>query len=255
MKIAFTGKGGVGKTTMASILIHDLAKSGRRVLAVDCDPDANLAAALGFSDPASITPISKMKEMIYDRMEIKDKDPSFYKLNPHIEDIPEKFTKKMGNINLLVMGTVEKSGGGCVCPESIFLKNLLNRIMLNEGDDIVLDMEAGIEHLGRRTAEISDYFVVVVEPSERSIDTALKIADLAKGQGVKKVFAIANKIKTKEDTDFIKKGLAGIEVAAEVPFTDDILAIDKGGSIKDLKDPGIKSLMNKLRTLIPEKIG
>jgi len=251
MKIAFTGKGGVGKTTLAAILIHNLADKGdEKVLAVDCDPDSNLAGALGFEDAAKITPVCKMKDLIYDRMEIKDKNPLLYKLNPRIDDIPDTFKKRMGNISLLVMGTVEKSGGGCVCPESIFLKNLLNRIMLQKGENIVLDMEAGIEHLGRQTAEVCDYFIIVVEPSSKSVETALKIEKLARGQGIKEIYAVGNKIRSKEDSDFIAEGLRGIRILAEVPFSEEILSLDKHGSVARLKGVApFENLMSKLMVL------
>ena len=249
MKIAFTGKGGVGKTTIAAILIHSLASKGQRVLAVDCDPDSNLAEILGFEDAANITPVSKMKDLIYDRMEIRDKNPNFYKLNPHIEDIPDKFIRVVGNISLLVMGTVESAGGGCVCPESVFLKNLLNRIIIREGENIVLDMEAGIEHLGRRTAEVCDYFIVVVEPSWRSIETALRIEKLARGHGVKDIYAVANKVKFKEDKDYITQKLGNIKLIAAVPFSADILSLDRSGSVGQLKDAGMKDIMECLMSL------
>jgi CO dehydrogenase maturation factor len=203
---------------------------------VDCDPDSNLAAALGFKSSGAITPISGMKDLIYERMEIKDNNPLLYKLNPGIDDIPDAYVRKMGNINILVMGTVNKGGQGCVCPESVFLKNLLGRIMLREDEHVVLDMEAGIEHLGRRTAESCDHFLVVVEPSTNSVETALKIKKLAADLGVKEVCGVANKIRSRQDIDFIKKGLGSLNIVASIPFLDQLLALDKGGSIGQIKD-------------------
>ena len=246
MKVAFTGKGGAGKTTIAAILIHYLAGKGRKVLAVDCDPDSNLAGALGFEGASKIVPICRMKDLIRDRMGIKDKDPFLYKLNPKIDDIPAEYTRTMGGISILVMGTVEKAGGGCVCPESIFLRNLLNRIMLKEDEDIVLDMEAGVEHLGRRTAEICGHFIVVVEPSAKSAQTAIKIDALARGLGAKDVYAVANKVRSKEDSDFIAKELGRIRVVASVPFSDEILSLDKHGSVGQLMSAAIKDAADGL---------
>src|SRR3989338_5282962 len=165
MKIAFAGKGGTGKTTIASIMIRLLSEDKRRILAIDADPNANLGRMLGFPDAGEIKPIVEMKDLIYDRMDIKE-DPkgSFYKLNPKIDDIPEKFSKRRVGISLIVMGTVDAGGSGCVCPESTFLRELLKHLVLKENEDVVMDMEAGIEHLGRATAQAMDGMVVVVEP-------------------------------------------------------------------------------------------
>ncbi|OIO39998.1 MAG: carbon monoxide dehydrogenase, partial [Candidatus Omnitrophica bacterium CG1_02_49_10] len=217
MKFAFTGKGGVGKTTISALFAKALSKEGHRVLAIDADPDSNLGSALGFKEAGDITPIIKMKDMIHERMGIKDKDPTFYKLNPHIEDIPEKFMVTKDGVSLLVMGTVNEGGAGCVCPESAFLKSLLSYLLLRKDEDIVLDMEAGIEHLGRGILQSIDRLYIVVEPSRRSVETADRIYLLAKDIGIKNVAAIANKVRSKEDELFIRSSLRKeIEVAGVV---------------------------------------
>ena len=149
MKVAFTGKGGVGKTTLAGFFIRSLSSGGKEVLAVDCDPDANLARALGFRDFDKITPIVDMEDMINERMGIKNGQKSFFKLNPKIDDIPDKFSRTKENVKLIVMGTVDKGGEGCMCPESTFLKTLLSHLVLKRDEHMVMDMEAGIEHFGR----------------------------------------------------------------------------------------------------------
>lgn len=228
MKIAFTGKGGVGKTTIAALLIKALAKENRKVLAVDCDADSNLARALGFSKIQDIIPICEMKEMIFDRMGIRSEtDKSFYKMNPAVEDIPAKYSITEGNIKLIVMGAVKSGGSGCICPESAFLKSLLSHIVLNQNEDIVLDMEAGVEHLGRSTARSVDYMAIVVEPNLNSIQTALKIKNLAQDIGIEKIIVIGNKIRNDTDRKFIKENLKELKFTTCVPFSNKLLELDK----------------------------
>jgi len=258
MKLAFTGKGGVGKTTVASLLIRSLEKDKRRVLAVDCDPDANLAGALGFPNASEIIPVSKMKDLIHERMEIKNGTPIFYKMNPRIDDIPEKFLNKMGSIELIAMGTVEKGGKGCVCPESVFLKSLLGQIVLGEGEDVVMDMDPGIEHIGRQTAKSVDYFVVIVEPSAKSATTAQKIKKLSADIGIKDVFIIGNKIRDDKDKAFIQSSFGRDAILGMIPMSERILYMYKkaGGELEDKQVLNeIEQIKNKIFTEEKEHAG
>ena len=172
MKIAVTGKGGVGKTTFAATLARLYAAEGRPVLAADVDPDANLGLALGFDEETldSIVPISKMRKLVEERTGASANN-QFYHLNPKVDDIPEKYGKVCNGVRLLVLGTVETGGGGCVCPEHVMLKRIINNLVLRREDVVILDMEAGLEHLGRGTTEGVDAFVVVIEPGARSVQT------------------------------------------------------------------------------------
>ena len=233
MKIAFAGKGGVGKTTLVAAMVRLLSEDSKRVLAIDADPNSNLA--LGFSGAGEIKPIVEMKDLIYERMEIKSEDPrgSFYKLNPKIDDIPAKFMKTRGNINLIVMGTVDAGGSGCVCPESTFLRELLKKLVLAEGEDIVMDMEAGIEHLGRSTAVSMDALLVVVEPSVISIETAMRVEKLAKDLKMR-IYFIGNKAKDKKDEEFLIKNIGREAFIGAVSYFDGMRQLDRGGSIMDL---------------------
>lgn len=253
MKIAFVGKGGVGKTTIAAALILYLSKQGKKALAVDADPDPNLAGALGFPDADKITPISKMKNLIFERMEIDETNRTFYKLNPEIDDIPDKFSMAQGNIKLIVMGTVEKGGSGCACPESEFLKALLRKLVVSAEDWVVLDMEAGIEHLGRKTAQTVDAMITVVEPSMRSIETAQRIKPLAFDIGIKRIAAVGNKIKDKSDEEFIRKNLEGMDLLSTFDFSSGILRQDKSVKQNLLDDEkilkGAKALFEKLEEI------
>ena len=165
MKIALSGKGGVGKTTVAALLCRLYAAEGKKVLAADADPDANLGSALGFSsgEMANITPISKLDELIAERTGTgKDSFGKFFKLNPRVDDIPDRFSLEKNGVKFLFMGNVEKGGGGCICPESVMLKQLISHLVIARDEVVVMDMEAGLEHLGRGTAGMMDRFIVVI---------------------------------------------------------------------------------------------
>ena len=234
VKIAFAGKGGTGKTTLASMMVRLLAEDKRRVLAVDADPNSNLARSLGFPQAREIKPIVEMKGLIYERMGIKqDPKGSFYKLNPKIDDIPEKFVKKRSGVNLIVMGTVDAGGSGCVCPESTFLRELLKHLVLNHGEDIVMDMEAGIEHLGRSTAASMDCLLAVVEPTLASVETGMCVRKLAEDLKINTLF-IGNKVREGQDEDWLHEKLGSDSMVGIVSYYDAMRDIDRGGSIMDL---------------------
>jgi CO dehydrogenase maturation factor len=210
MKIAVTGKGGVGKTTFAAILSRLYAEEGCRVLAVDADPDPNLALALGFPKEVidSIIPIAEMKTLVSQRT--NSEQGSFgkmFKINPKVDDIPERYCKEYNNVKLLTLGTVEKGGSGCICPEAVLLKQLTSHLVLQNKDIVVMDMEAGIEHMGRGTAQGVDVFIVVIEPGIRSIQTYYHVKKLAADLGVKKVFVVGNKIKNDKDQKYILENI------------------------------------------------
>ena len=231
MKIAVSGKGGVGKTSVAAGLVLLFAKQGKKVIAIDADPDANLAATLGFPSSERPAPISELKKLILERT---GEVGAFFKLNPKVDDIPDKFSAKRGNVILMEMGTVKRGGSGCVCPESAFLKALLSHIFLNRDEVVIVDMEAGIEHLGRGTSQSVDKFIIVAEPNSTSIDTAMRIKELAGNLGIKEILVIGNKIRSKEDEDFIKKNLEGIHIQGYIGL-DESLLNSRGVLPKDSK--------------------
>ena len=182
MKIAISGKGGVGKTTVAAFLIRSLQMKGKLVLAIDADPDANLAQALGAKNAADITPISEMRPLIEERTETKiGTMGALFKMNPKVSDLPEKLSVDVDGVKLMVLGGVKTAEGGCICPQSILLKVLVAHLILVRDEVVVLDMEAGLEHLGRGTARAVDKMIVVVEPGSRSIETARQIKRLSDG--------------------------------------------------------------------------
>jgi CO dehydrogenase maturation factor len=236
-KIAITGKGGVGKTTLSALLAHHYAERGWRVIAIDADPDANLASALGIppESAAGIVPIAAMSDLIAERTGAKPGGyGAFFRLNPKVDDIPERFAFRHRGVELLVMGTVDKGGSGCVCPESVLLKTLITHLLLRREEVLIMDMEAGIEHLGRATAQAVDAFIVVVEPGLRSVQTAQTILHLAADIGLQRVYAVGNKVREDGDTEFIRQHLAGIPLLGVLPMTPRAIEADlKGMAIYD----------------------
>ncbi|MFC1669726.1 AAA family ATPase [Spirochaetota bacterium] len=230
MKLAVTGKGGVGKTTISALLIQHFAGKGRNVIAVDADPDANLSSALGFEGAHSIVPIAEMEKLIEERTGAKPGDSgSFFKINPKVDDLPEKLSFVKDNIRLMVMGKGPKSGG-CYCPESALLKSLISHLVFYEDDVVVMDMEAGIEHLGRGTASAVDVFIIVVEPGKRSLETAESIRKLASQLGIKKVVVVGNKIRGEKDEVFIKENIPWADLIGFIPYDQNFIDADiKGG--------------------------
>jgi CO dehydrogenase maturation factor len=244
MKVAVTGKGGVGKTTFSAILARLYAEEGKSVLAADVDPDANLGLALGFSEEEldAITPISKMADLAKERTGASGAG-KFFKLNPKVDDIPEMFARTRNGVKLLVMGTVDVAGGGCVCPEHVVLKRLISHLMLKSDDVVIMDMEAGLEHLGRGTAENMEQFVVVIEPGARSIQTYKNVKRLATQLGIKKVRVVANKVRDKEDEEFIQSRIPADDLLGFIHYNTDVIDADrKGKSPYDFSETAIQEV-------------
>ncbi len=228
MKIAVSGKGGVGKTTLSAFLVRWFADKGQKVLAIDADPDANLAHALGIENASEITPISQMRELVASRTEsVPGTYGGFFKLNPKVDDLPDTLSVRQGeNIRLMVMGGVKKGGTGCVCPESVLLKNLVQHLILRRDEVVIMDMEAGIEHLGRGTSKFVDWLITVVEPGRRSIETAARIRDLGKDIGLTRIGLVGNKVRNDQDRAFLRKVLAGQMILGFMPYDDQIIEAD-----------------------------
>ncbi|MFC1485684.1 ArsA-related P-loop ATPase [Candidatus Latescibacterota bacterium] len=248
VKIAVTGKGGVGKTTFASLLCYSFRDAGFRVVAVDADPDANLAATLGFPNPEDITPISEMKELIAERTGTQPGAMGMYfKMNPRVDDIPERFGTTHAGIRLLVMGAKKQTRTGCYCPESAFVRELIGHLLLEEGEVVIMDMEAGIEHIGRGTAGDVDAFIIVVEPGKRSIETAERLKRMAKDLGIKRSFIVINRAQGENDRAFVERYVNPADIIGVIPFSQSILESDRG-------DRGVQIEEMSLIDTIREKI-
>ncbi len=230
MKVAITGKGGVGKTTLASTLARLYAEERRTVLAVDVDPDANLGLALGLSQEEvdGIVPISKMRSLVEERTGASDAN-RFFKINPYVADIPEKYSKDINGVKLLVMGTVDVGGSGCVCPEHVMLKAILSSLTYRKNDVVIMDMEAGLEHLGRGTASNMDQFIVVIEPGARSVQTYRNVKRLAADLGVKQVRVVANKVRDAQDEAFIRGVIPEADLLGFLHYNPEIMDADRQG--------------------------
>jgi len=264
LKIAVAGKGGVGKTLISGTLARLLARDGYRVLAVDADPAMNLAYALGIppETASKIVPISENKQLIEERTGTKPGSAFsiFISLTPTVDDIAEKYgLVGPDGVRLLVMGTVRSGGSGCMCPANSLLRALIRHITLIEKDAVIMDMEAGLEHLGRATVRGFDALLCVVEPGAQSIETAARIRRLAKDINIREVLAIGNKVVTEQDEKFIKSLLSeiGLDVICIIPFDQSIIRAD---SLRvapidcSPSSPAIDAL-RKLEEMLKEKYG
>ncbi len=253
MKIAITGKGGVGKTTLAALLAQACAEKGFKVYAIDADPDANLASMLGISNAEAIRPVVEMKELIKERVGATSQEiGSYFTMNPRVEDIPEQYGVRVGNIRLLVMGHIPKARGGCACPENIFVRELVSHALLQKEEVVIMDMEAGIEHLGRGTAEGVEVMLIVVEPSAQSIETARRIHRLASDLGVKNILAVANKIVNNADIQALERALPELQVITSMRWDDELRGNSFRGKAVELSDD-LRERMDKILNLVASK--
>ncbi|MBK1662901.1 carbon monoxide dehydrogenase [Rhodospirillum rubrum] len=257
MKIAVTGKGGVGKSTIVGMLARALADKGWRVMAIDADPDANLASAIGVPAErlSALLPISKMTGLARERTGATETTGTHFILNPRVDDIPEQFCVDHAGIKLLLMGTVNHAGSGCVCPEHALVRTLLRHILTKRRECVLIDMEAGIEHFGRGTIEAVDLLVIVIEPGSRSLQTAAQIEGLARDLGIKTICHIANKLASPVDVGFILDRADQFDLLGSIPFDSAIQAADQAGvSCYDLS-PACRDKAHALMAALLERVG
>jgi len=220
MKIAITGKGGVGKTTLTALIAQVYADMGKQVLAVDADPSPCLAGALGFPDEvrARLSPIAEMDDLILERTGAKKGQiGGFFTINPQVDDIPERFSVLHRGVRLLEMGSVEIGGSGCICPEAAILKTLFTHLMFRKDEVLLLDMYAGVEHLGRATVDFVDVMVIVVEPTRRSLGTAAQIKKLAQDIGLNRLYLVGNKVRNQDEAKFLEAETPGLPLLGILP--------------------------------------
>ncbi|MFH1833980.1 MAG: AAA family ATPase [bacterium] len=230
MKLAVTGKGGVGKTTVSALLAKELAARGRHVVAIDADPDSNLAACLGYAHPETIRPLVELHDLIEERTGVRPGTTgSMFQLNPFVSDIPEKYAVDVDGIKVLVAGAVKKGGAGCYCPENSLLRALVSHLFVEGDAALVLDMEAGIEHLGRGTIRSVDRLLIVVEPGRRSVETARRIRAMAGDIRLDKISLVGNRIRSTRDEASLAEQLPGMPFAGFVPYDDKIRDAEAAG--------------------------
>ena len=232
MKIAISGKGGVGKTTLAGVMARILAHRGRKVLAIDADPDSNLASAIGLpkEDLAKLSPIASMTSMIEERTGAKKGSyGTMFKLNPKVDDLPDDMGVSYQGVKLLLLGCIPQGGGGCFCPENVLLKNLVRHLLVQREEALIIDMEAGLEHLGRGSTGYVDALVIVVEPGQRAMNTARQIKKLGEDLKIKNTMIVGNKVTSEEDRRLIEEQLSDFPVLGHMSFNPKILQADREG--------------------------
>lgn len=257
LKIAITGKGGVGKTTFASLLCRAFTDDGGRVLAVDADPDANFAAALGIpaERAAFLQPVARMKALAEERTGASGGYGSLFKLNPKVSDLPGEFCLEHGGVRFLWMGTLEQGGSGCACPESTLVKRLMGHLLLERDEVVIMDMEAGLEHLGRRTAEAVDALVVVVEPGQRSLQTAHQIVKLAGDLGIEEVFVVGSKVRDEEDLRLIEASIPSERLLGSIAFCEEVRRADRENVAPDRLSPQALREVREIKNRLLERRG
>lgn len=232
MKIAVCGKGGVGKTLIAAGIADSFVKKGLKTIAIDADPSPNLALTLGLSteEASRILPISENKELIESKTSTEYS--GVYRLSFTVDDIVRKYSVQTPfGVNLIVMGTVRALGSGCTCPANAVVRALLRHLVVERDEAVILDMEAGVEHLGRGTAQHVDTMIIVTDANMRSLETAKHIHDLAVNTGIKEIFLVGNKIGSAVQAtvvkDFAEKN--SLEILDFVPFDQKVVEAEMRG--------------------------
>ncbi len=251
-----SGKGGVGKTTLAGVMARILGQRGKRVIALDADPDSNLAGAIGIeeSELSKVQPLAQMQEFIEERTGTKKGQyGAFFQINPKVDDILERFSLEKEGVSFIMLGSIPQGGGGCFCPESALLKSFLSHVLIERDDYVIVDMEAGLEHLGRGTTEYIDALIIVVEPGKRSFQTALQINKLSRDIGIKRVYLVGNKITGEADLQFMNEHSSGFILLGNMGYNEKIIEADKLGLSPYDLDPNIRAEVEDIIAILEKE--
>ncbi len=257
MKIAVSGKGGVGKTTLTSLLAYAYTAQGNKVLAIDADPSPCLGDALGFPRELvqGLTPIADMHELIHERTGAQPGTfGGIFKMNPRVDDIPDKYSATHRGIKLLELGAVKLGGSGCICAESVLLKQLVSVILLQRNEVVLMDMYAGVEHLGRATSDMVDALLIVAEPTARSLGTAAQIKQLAQDIKLQTLFLVGSKVQTQADRDFIAAHSPGLPVLGYISADPAVLAADRARVCAYDLSPTLVAETNAIVTALKQSV-
>ncbi len=222
MKIAVSGKGGAGKSTVSAQLVRCFTLNNLPVFAVDADPDANLGLVLGL-DPGrleNLRPLAELEDVIAAK---NAGGGALIDLNPDVDDVLEQYTLQEGALRFMKMGAVKKGGSACYCKENSFLNAVLTTMLLDRPEAVVLDMSAGIEHLTRGTAGGVGLMLVVVEPTRAGVSTAMAVDRLAADLKIDQVFFVGNKIRSSDDRSYLEASLPADRFAGMIPFSEQVL--------------------------------
>ena len=249
MKIAISGKGGAGKTTLAALAAGELLRRGVNVTAIDADPNPSLGPCLGIT--TAPTPLLEMSDEIEERV-----GSGVIRLNPRVDDLVDKIAIGQDGLQLIVAGGPARGGAGCACPQSVLLRGLLEHVIVGLDEAVIIDLEAGLEHLGRRTAHAADALLVVVDPTNSSTETARRIARLAADIDLRRVALVANRIVDPTDLQFITERLPELELVGQLPFSHDVLVAERDRRpLLDLEGPVVVAVAEMLDVLaagVPE---